>query len=666
MGAVAITFRRPRVDVGSAVAGISDEKLQELRDRVDLVAIVQRRVPLTKSGRDFKGLCPFHGEKTPSFYVVPDKRIFHCFGCGATGDAIKFVMQLDGKGFREAIETLAQEVGLELAPADPVEAQRAARRSALGEVNEKACRFYERILWEHPLGSVAREHLTKRGITDETSKTWRLGYAPNRWDALARSLQRDKVDPKLSEEAGLLIPRKKGEGSYDRFRGRLMIPIREGGRVVAFGGRLLEGDSEAKYMNSPESPLYTKGSVLFGLDKAREGIRREGAAAFVEGYFDAIGLHQAGIPIAVATCGTALTPAHLDLVQRAQAKEVIFVFDGDAAGRRAAQRSAELTAAAQISSRVLVPPNGEDPDETVARIGTEAFRGLIKGAQPAIEFLLDLALAEVGAGASIEERVRVVEHVRGIVKAAPSGLARELYVEKVAEKLKAPVAVVRLAFEAEPAPVRGQTAQTGQQRGGPAEQPGQQTRGQQGPGRSQSPRPDPSGGRQQPGALPDRARRDPGPSGAQQPPARPARPSDQPQRQQPQQQGPDRQARLEETERAIVVQMLLGPEMCRAVETSGELSRFLSMPLRDLAERAFDAARTGAIDTANLLATVEPEPLRLRLFREVEEAERGRSPSLEEQLKALQPRLQKHERQARQVDVLRKRAHDSKVPRGPG
>src|SRR5437588_2892766 len=157
MGAAAVRF-----DGGSRVAGISDEKLQELRDRVDLVAVVQRRVPLTKSGHDFKGLCPFHGEKTASFYVVPDKRIFHCFGCGATGDAIKFVMQIEGKGFREAVEGLAAEVGLELAPQDPLEAKKAARRAALAEVNEKACRFYERVLWEHPLGKIAREHLEAR------------------------------------------------------------------------------------------------------------------------------------------------------------------------------------------------------------------------------------------------------------------------------------------------------------------------------------------------------------------------------------------------------------------------------------------------------------------------------------------------------------------------
>src|SRR5438270_13310835 len=219
---------------------ISDEKLQELRDRTDIVQVVQRRVPLKKSGHDWKGLCPFHGEKTPSFYVVPDKKMFHCFGCGVSGDAIKFVMQLEGRSFREAVEQLAGEAGVDLTPPDPEEARRSARRAALGEVNEKACTFYERVLWEHPKGEIAREHLRQRGITEDTARAWRLGYAPNLWDALMKSHALKGVDPKLSEEAGLGIPRKKGEGLYDRFRGRLMIPIRESGRMVGFGGRLLE------------------------------------------------------------------------------------------------------------------------------------------------------------------------------------------------------------------------------------------------------------------------------------------------------------------------------------------------------------------------------------------------------------------------------------------
>jgi len=428
------------------LASISDEKLQELRDRVDLVAVVQRRVPLKKSGRDWKGLCPFHGEKTSSFYVVPDKKMFHCFGCGVSGDAIKFVMQMEGRSFRDAVEQLAGEAGVDLTPPDPEEARRSARRAALGEVNEKACTFYERVLWEHPKGEVARDHLRKRGITEDTAKAWRLGYAPNLWDSLMKSHALKGVDPALVEEAGLGVPRKKGSGLYDRFRGRLLIPIRESGRIVGFGGRLLEGQSEAKYLNSPDTPLYQKGQSLFALDRAREAIRREEVAVFVEGYFDAIGLHQAGVLTAIATCGTALTEKHLELVKKAGAKELVFVFDGDAAGLRAAQRASEIAAAQAVAARVLVPPGGEDPDETVLRVGIQGFRDLLAAAQPSLEFLLDRALGRLPKGAPVESRVRAVDAVRGIVQAAPSSLARDLYVEKVAEMVGAPPDSIRRAL----------------------------------------------------------------------------------------------------------------------------------------------------------------------------------------------------------------------------
>jgi len=432
------------------LASISDEKLQELRDRVDLVAVVQRRVPLKKSGRDWKGLCPIHGEKTPSFYVVPDKKMFHCFGCGVSGDAIKFVMQVEGRSFREAVEQLANEAGVDLTPQDPEEVRRSARRAALAEVNEKACTFYERILWDHPKGKVARDHLRERGITEDTARAWRLGYAPNLWDSLINSHALKGVDPRLAEEAGLGIPRKKGQGLYDRFRGRLMIPIRESGRIVGFGGRLLEGQSEAKYLNSPDTPLYQKGLTLFALDRAREAIRRDAVALFVEGYFDAIGLHQAGVLTAIATCGTALTDKHLELVTKAGAKELVFVFDGDAAGMRAAQRASEIAAAQGVPARVLVPPNGEDPDETVLRVGVQGFRELLASAQPSLEFLLDRALGALPKGAPIEARVRAVDAVKGIVQAAPSPLARDLYVEKVGAMIGAPVEAVRRALAGKP------------------------------------------------------------------------------------------------------------------------------------------------------------------------------------------------------------------------
>jgi DNA primase len=417
------------------LATVSDEKLQELRDRVDLVAVVQRRVPLKKSGHDWKGLCPFHGEKTASFYVVPDKKMFHCFGCGVSGDAIKFVMQVEGRSFREVVEQLANEAGVDLTPADPEEARRSARRASLAEVNEKACTFYERVLWEHPKGEVAREHLRKRGITEDTARAWRLGYAPNLWDSLIKSHALKGVDPRLVEEAGLGVPRKKGPGLYDRFRGRLTIPIRESGRIVGFGGRLLEGQSEAKYLNSPDTPLYQKGLTLFGLERARTAIRDRQTVLFVEGYFDVIGLHQGGVTNVVATCGTSLTDKHIELVRRAGVTSVIFLFDGDAAGERAAYRASEIAIAASVPARVLTPPAGQDPDELLARVARLGFDELLVASQPSLEFLLTRELDRVGSSAPAEARARAIRSVASLVKAAPDPLTRDIYIETVAKKL---------------------------------------------------------------------------------------------------------------------------------------------------------------------------------------------------------------------------------------
>lgn len=641
------------------VASISDEKLQELRDRVDLVAVVQRRVQLKKSGRDLRGLCPFHGEKTPSFYVVPDKRIFHCFGCGKTGDAIKFVMELEGKSFPEAAQALALEAGIELAPQDPQEARRAARRTALGEVNERACTFFERVLWEHPKGKVAREHLAKRGISVETAKAWRLGYAPNLWDALCKSLAQKKVEASLVEEAGLGIPRGKGPGKgtlYDRFRGRLTIPIRESGRIVAFGGRLLEGESEAKYLNSPETPLYHKGQVLFALDRAREAVRREGVALFTEGYFDAIGLHQAGITTAVATCGTAMTERHLELVARAGAKELVFIFDGDAAGIRAATRASELAAAAGVTARVLVPPDGEDPDETVARTGTAGFRELLGSAQPALEFLLDRELLRVGKDASVEARVHTVEAVRGIVRAAPPGLARDLYIDKVAQKLGAPLDAVRMALEA---PAR---AEPGSARPTPLPQrppmregaarmaAGEARQGRQGPQRSS--------GEDRGNRVPQQGL---------------ARSSARPEGRTPRPQAPRPAARRSapQIELKIVAQMLQGPELSLLVESSGAAARFTHAGLRELAERAFAQARAGSLDVAALVQSVEHDALRDALGKVIDEIEAaGRGVERDQAFlatarRALESILRKHANVAGQEEIGQRNAAASpKVAHG--
>ena len=635
------------------MGGISDEKLQELRDRVDLEQVVGRRVQLKRTGKDLRGLCPFHGEKTPSFYVVPHKRMYNCFGCGKHGDAIRFVMELEGRSFREAVEQLATEFGVTLEADDPAERQRTARRAAIAEVNEKAATFYERVLWEHARGQVAREHLEKRSVTVETAKAWRLGYAPTLWDSLCKSLGRGKVDPKLIEEAGLGVPRTKGRGAgtlYDRFRGRLVIPIRESGRTVAFGGRLLEGESDAKYLNSPETPLYQKGATLFGLDRARDAIRREGVVLFVEGYFDAIGLHQAGVQTAVATCGTAMTERHLELVSRAGAKELVFVFDGDAAGIRAATRASEIAAAAGVTARVLVPPDGEDPDETVLRIGLDAFRRLIASAEPSLEFLLERALSSVGKGATVEARVRAVEAVAGIVRAAPNALARDLYLEKVAEKLGAPVDAVRMSIEHADA----MAAQRGPRAPPPAAQPPQ-------PGRS-SPPPPTSRSATQPGSqalapAPLNARGGHPATSERRPDA--TRPTGRPPV--PARRDAPRQ------EFSLVAKMLQSPELVLAVDLSGQASAFAYAALRELCENAFAAARAGKFDARELIASVESDELRKWLLQSYEEAAAADARSiagdprfLEQTKKTLLNALEKHAKDAAQEEIrARPRASSS-------
>ena len=435
---------------------LSTAFLDELRARTVLSAVISPSVKLIRAGREWKACCPFHNEKTPSFTVNDDKGFYHCFGCGAHGDAIRFLTDHRGMPFMDAVKELAGKAGMEVPAPDPRARERAERAASLTDVMAEVAKWYSDQL-QGIAGADAREYLKRRGIGQATIQRFGLGLAPDSRTALKRALQKLGEDKLV--ETGMLIKPEEGGDTYDRFRGRLMIPIREAGRTVGFGGRLLAGESEAKYLNSPDTPLYTKGGVLFALDKARDAIRREGVALFVEGYFDAIGLHQAGVQTAVATCGTALTEKHLDLVQRAGAREVVFVFDGDAAGLRAAQRASEIAAAAAVPARVLVPPGGEDPDETVLRIGVKAFRELVASAQPALEFLLDRALEKAGSNAPVEARVKLVQAVAGIVRAAPTPLARDLYVEKVAQRIDAPPDAVRAAIDGRRLPTPRKPAQ---------------------------------------------------------------------------------------------------------------------------------------------------------------------------------------------------------------
>jgi DNA primase len=389
--------------------------LDELRSRVSLVDLVGKRVRLTRKGREHGGLCPFHNEKTPSFYVVEDKGFFHCFGCGAHGDAIGYVMRSENLDFIEAIERLADLAGVQVPQQTPLEREKAQRQKTLLEALGAAAKFYEEQLWSSA-GLRGREYLAVRGLDEETMRRFRLGWAGDDRNALRRALTPEFPLPLLME-AGLLHASDYGGDPYDFFRERVIFPIGDrADRVIAFGGRAL-GDAQPKYLNSPEHPLFEKGRVLYGLSLARAAAARDveagGPGAIVtEGYMDVIALHRAGFATAVAPLGTALTEAHLAELWRL-APEPVLCFDGDAAGQRAALRA--LHRALPLlkpgrSLRFVTLPPGEDPDSLIRNSGAPAFAELLHAAKPLAEMLWQSELDAKSIGtperrADLEHRV---------------------------------------------------------------------------------------------------------------------------------------------------------------------------------------------------------------------------------------------------------------------
>jgi DNA primase len=365
----------------------STQFLDELRARCSLAGIIGRRVKLTKRSRDYIGLCPFHKEKSPSFNVVEDKGFYHCFGCGAHGDVIAFVMQTGNLGFPEAIEQLAGEAGLEVPRASPQERERAQRQLGLQGAMEAACVFFAEQLMA-PAGRAGLAYFRNRGLDDATIRRFRLGYAPDSRDGLKRALA-GKVDERILVEGGLLRQPEGGGASYDYFRSRVIFPIGDrSGRIIAFGGRTL-GDGQPKYLNSPETPLFQKGRVLYGWAAARAGAAQEPSVIVTEGYMDVIALHRAGFTTAVAPLGTALTEMQIEELWKL-APEPILCFDGDAAGARAAVRAADRALPLLrpgLTLRFATLPAGEDPDTLIIRQGAGAMRDVLQGARPLGELI---------------------------------------------------------------------------------------------------------------------------------------------------------------------------------------------------------------------------------------------------------------------------------------
>jgi len=365
---------------------IPDSFKQDLLNRVDIVDVVSRYVQLKKGGANYLGLCPFHGEKTPSFTVSPAKQFYHCFGCGAHGNAIGFQMEYGGMGYIDAIKELAASVGMQVPesrPRTPEESARQERETDLYAVMEQALAFYRAELKKSPR---AIEYLKGRGLTGEIAARFRIGYAPDDWQGLKETFP--QYEDKALVECGLVI---EGDGKrYDRFRDRVVFPIQSArGAVIGFGGRVL-GDGEPKYLNSPETPLFEKGREIYGLPQARDAIRAAGRVLVVEGYMDVVALAQFGVGYAVATLGTATTPVHVTKLLKL-ADELVFAFDGDAAGRKAAWRALEVSlplAPDNKPVRFLFLPDGEDPDSYVRKHGKDAFERLVAQAQVLSEFLL--------------------------------------------------------------------------------------------------------------------------------------------------------------------------------------------------------------------------------------------------------------------------------------
>ncbi len=410
---------------------IPQDFIDELVARADIVEVIGSRVQLKKAGREYKACCPFHGEKTPSFTVSPDKGFYHCFGCGEHGTALGFLMEFDRLPFVDAVEELAQQLGLEVPRDGPAE-----QRSPTAPIYEAlgaAAKLYQQALGE---SQSAQQYLQKRGLKAETIKALRIGYAPPGWDFLLKRMGQTDESQKHLLSAGLIAARDSG-GYYDRFRARVMFPIHDTrGRVVAFGGRIID-DGEPKYLNSPETVVFHKGRELYGLYEARQRARKLEQVLVVEGYMDVAGLAEHGVHNAVATLGTATTADHLRRLFRATPR-IVFCFDGDRAGRDAAWRALENSLAEMRDGRqisFLFLPDGEDPDSLVRKEGADGLAARLGDALPLSDYLLQVLRGQTDTQ-SMDGRARLAELAKPLVARLPEGVYRELLTERLAAEVR--------------------------------------------------------------------------------------------------------------------------------------------------------------------------------------------------------------------------------------
>lgn len=416
--------------------------IDSLLSRADIVEVINQRVPLKKAGATFKACCPFHQEKTPSFNVNPQKQFYHCFGCGASGDALKFVMEYEGLSFVEAVESLAAQIGLDV-PREkqtPQAAKKIEHARDLYEVMALVAKFYRQQLRDHAASEQAKNYLRQRGLTSDIAKQFLIGFAPPGWDSLVSGLKADKHLKAQLIELGMLVE-KDADKLYDRFRNRIMFPIRDGrGRIVAFGGRVLSSEDQPKYLNSPETPIFHKSYALYGLYELRQARQSFDHIIVVEGYMDVVALAQFGVRNAVATLGTATTIDHLQMLFR-QVDEVVFCFDGDSAGLKAAWKALELAMPMMEQTRsvkFLFLPDGEDPDSVVRKEGADGFKQRAKEALTLSQFWLQGLQNRLSVPIqSREGRQQLVALAQPYVQSA-QGLYQYLLVEAVAEAVDLP------------------------------------------------------------------------------------------------------------------------------------------------------------------------------------------------------------------------------------
>lgn len=415
--------------------GFPREFVEAVREATDLVNLVGDYLSLRKAGKNFSGLCPFHSEKTPSFSVSPDRQLFYCFGCQAGGDVFDFIARKEGVEFPEAVTLLARRAGMQLPRQDEAASREHRAREEVLRALELAARFYASVLHRGREAAAAREYLAERGLNAETVAGFRLGFAPDSWDGLQKALVPRGIQVEVLVRAGLVQPRDRGQGFYDRFRGRIMFPISDQrGRVVGFGGRVLHSDPNApKYLNSPETLVFNKSRLLFALAQARQAMREAGWAVMVEGYLDAISAHQSGIRNVVASLGTSLSEEQARLL-RGYADEAVIAYDADAAGTRATFRGLEILRQHGLRVKVLSLPAGQDPDSFIREHGREEFLNLARAAKPLLVWRFDQAAAEHGTG-DTASKIKVAEEMVPLLARVDNAVERDAQLREFARRL---------------------------------------------------------------------------------------------------------------------------------------------------------------------------------------------------------------------------------------